>query len=130
MVFRNSIQRKVLARVLIVDDVSTIRKIINKALKELGHDVVGEATNGQEAVNQYAQHEPDVVTMDISMPVLDGIDAVEIIIQKYPNANIIMLSSQGMQDKVVKAIKAGAKAYLLKPVSKASLKDAISKLGY
>lgn len=119
-----------MARVLIVDDVSTIRKIINKALKELGHDVVGEATNGQEAVNQYAQHEPDVVTMDISMPVLDGIDAVEIIIQKYPNANIIMLSSQGMQDKVVKAIKAGAKAYLLKPVSKASLKDAISKLGY
>ncbi|MBD3411473.1 MAG: response regulator [Ignavibacteriales bacterium] len=118
-----------MAKVLIVDDVTTIRRILTKILTEMGHEVVAEAANGQEAYNLYCEHTPDVVTMDISMPVMDGIDSVEMIVKKDPDAKVIMLTSQGMKDQVVKAIQMGAKSYLLKPIDKKNLQEAIEKLG-
>lgn len=118
-----------MAKALIVDDVVPIRKALHKVLTDLGHEVVAEATNGQEGYNAFCLHNPDFVTMDISMPVMDGIDAVEMICKKDANAKIIMISSQGAKEQVIKAIKNGAKGYILKPINRQNTKEALDKIG-
>src|SRR6056297_4345209 len=92
-----------------------MRRNLKSILKQLGYNVIAEATNGQEAVDLYKRLKPDVMTMDISMPVMDGIEAVNQIVQLYPDANIIMISALNQKEMVFKAIERGAKYYIIKP---------------
>ncbi|MFP4460905.1 MAG: response regulator [Thermotogota bacterium] len=102
-------------KILIADDSILMRRNLKSILKQLGYNVIAEATNGQEAVDLYKKLKPDVVTMDISMPVMDGIEAVNQIVQLYPDANIIMISALNQKEMVFKAIERGAKYYIIKP---------------
>ncbi len=105
-----------MARVLIVDDSKMMRRNLVKILTDAGHEVVAEAENGSEACEAYAQHQPDLVTMDINMPVMDGIEAVKRIVVDFPEAKIVMISAHNEQTRVYEAIKNGAKNYIVKPI--------------
>jgi two-component system chemotaxis response regulator CheY len=120
-----------MAKVLVVDDAKIMRINIINMLDDLGHVVVAEATDGSMGVEMYKKHLPDVVTMDITMPcengIEDGIDAVKAIRKDFPEAKIIMITSHGEQDKVIKAIQYGASNYLLKPIKIEKLEEVLKK---
>jgi two-component system chemotaxis response regulator CheY len=116
------------ARVLIVDDSKMMRRNLRKILVEAGHEVVGEATNGAEALSEYANTKPDLVTMDINMPVLDGIEAVKRILIDFPEARIIVISAHNEQSRVYQAIKSGAKNYVVKPIAAAKVIEVIESV--
>ncbi len=105
-----------MAKILIVDDSRTTRKILRKILEDQGYTVVAEAANGEEGVAQFKKHNPQVTTMDITMPVLDGIEALRQIKDCDPNAKVIMISAAGQKHKVMEAMKAGATEFLTKPL--------------
>ena len=115
-------------KVLVVDDSLIIRKKIKKLVIELGHNVVYSAKNGQEAIDNYNSNDIDLVTMDITMPDMDGIEAVQHIIKADPEAKILMVTSHGQEDMVISSIKAGAVGYMLKPVTKDKLETAIGEV--
>lgn len=115
-------------KVMIVDDSLIMRRLIKKFFTDYGCTIVGEADNGYKAIETYLQLKPDVVTMDMKMPVMDGVDAVKEIIKLDPNAQIIMISSEGDQDKVLEAIQNGAKNYILKPLQMKKIVEAMEKL--
>ncbi|MDR4889924.1 response regulator [Fredinandcohnia sp. QZ13] len=116
-----------MAKVLVVDDAAFMRMQLRDMLTKLGHEVVGEAENGVDAIEKYEQLIPELVTMDITMPEMDGIQAVTEIKRKYPNAQIIMCSAMGQQGMVIDAIKAGAKDFIVKPFSIDRIKEALDK---
>lgn len=105
-----------MARVLVVDDAMFIRHLISDLLTQHGHEVVGEATNGDEAVRRYRELKPDVTTLDIVMPVKDGIAALREILSDDPEARVIMCSALKEKPDVLAAIQAGARDYIIKPV--------------
>ncbi|MGF7185200.1 two-component system chemotaxis response regulator CheY [Desulfitispora alkaliphila] len=113
--------------VLIVDDAAFMRMMIKDILSKNGFEVVGEAENGQVAVEKYNELSPDLVTMDITMPEMDGITAVKEIRQKDPNAKIIMCSAMGQQAMVIDAIQAGAKDFIVKPFQPDRVLEAVRK---
>lgn len=104
-----------MARILIADDSVVIRKTLKKILLRAGHQVVSEAENGYEAIEAYRTTQPDIVTMDISMPMMNGIEATEKIIMQYYDAKIVMISAVDEKNKVFEALEKGAKHYILKP---------------
>lgn len=106
---------KIMARILVCDDAAFMRMTLIKILHGAGHEVVGEAGNGLEAIKKYQELHPDIVLMDITMPELDGIGATQAIRAIDPNAGIIIVSAMGHQDKVFSAIQAGAKDFIVKP---------------
>ncbi len=103
------------ARVLIADDASFMRQMIREIIEPEGFEVVGEASDGVEAMEQYMQLHPDLVTMDIVMPKRSGIDAVKGIVEKSPGACIVMCSALGQETLVREALQAGAKDFIVKP---------------
>lgn len=115
-------------RVLICDDANFMRKLLGGTLKRLGHEVIGEAEDGVEAVNKYKLLKPDVVFMDVTMPNKDGVEAVKDIIALDSSAKIIMCSAMGQQGIVLDSLKAGAKDFVIKPFEKDRIADAISKI--
>ena len=117
-----------MARVLIVDDASFMRMAIKDIITKAGHEVVAEANNGNVAVNKYKEVKPDIVTMDITMPEMNGIEAVKAIRQFDPEANIIMCSAMGQQAMVVDAVKAGAKDFIVKPFDKDKVLASLQKV--
>lgn len=114
--------------ILIVDDAIFMRKMLSDILKEAGHRVAGEAANGKEAVEMYTKLKPDLVTMDIIMPEMNGIDAVKQIIEADERAVILVVSAMGQQQLVVEAIQAGAKDFIVKPFESARILAAVEKL--
>lgn len=106
---------KSLPTVLVVDDSALIRKILIKMLNENGYQVVGEATNGAEGVELYKELEPDIVTLDITMPVMDGVTALKLIKEYNPEALVAMISAAGQKDKLMEALKEGAELFFTKP---------------
>lgn len=102
-------------RILIVDDAAFMRMMIKDILVKNGFDVVAEASDGAQAVEKFKEHSPDLVTMDITMPEMDGITALKEIKQIDPQAKIIMCSAMGQQSMVIDAIQAGAKDFIVKP---------------
>lgn len=106
---------KSMARILIVDDAKFIRLTLTNILEKENHQVIGEAENGEEAVQLYEKLNPDLVFMDITMPVMNGVEATKKIINQDPNAVIIMCSAMGQHKVVVSAIEAGAKDFIVKP---------------
>ncbi len=114
-------------KVLIVDDAAFMRMLLKDIVTKAGFEVVGEASNGKEAVEKYKELKPDVVTMDITMPEMNGIEAVKEIKKIDPNANIIMVSAMGQQAMVIEAIQAGAKDFIVKPFQPARVIEALKK---
>lgn len=108
-------------KVLIVDDSLAHRRMLRKLLEDVGYNVAGEAEDGKGSIMLYSQMEPDVVTMDVTMPEMDGDDAVNAIIKKHPDAKIVMVTSLGHKELVQDCIKHGAKGYILKPITSAQV---------
>ena len=108
-------------KVLIVDDVAFVRKTLSDVLSQAGYQVVGEAGDGQEAVNRYAETRPDIVTMDIVMPQMSGIEAIRKIIKMDKDARVVIISAMGQENLIMEAINAGARDYVLKPFSAADV---------
>jgi two-component system chemotaxis response regulator CheY len=116
-----------MARVLVVDDAVFMRKVVSDALAKGGHEVIGEAANGQEAVDQFQSLKPEVMTLDITMPEKDGLAALREIIAMDPQARVVMCSALGQETKVLEAIKAGAKDFVVKPFQPDRVLSAIAK---
>jgi two-component system chemotaxis response regulator CheY len=114
-------------RILIVDDAAFMRMMIKDILSKNGFEVIGEAENGLVAVEKYSELLPDLVTMDITMPEMDGISAVKVIKKSHPDAKIIMCSAMGQQAMVIDAIQAGAKDFIVKPFQPDRVLDAVRK---
>jgi len=114
--------------VLVVDDAIFMRTMIGDILRQAGFEVVGEASSGVEAVQKYKELKPDLVTMDIVMPDMGGIDAVREIIKEDPEAKILMCSAMGQQGLVVEAIQAGARDFVVKPFQPSRVIEAVQRL--
>ena len=114
-------------RVLIVDDAAFMRMMLRDILSKNGFEVVGEAENGKIAVQMYAELKPDVVTMDITMPEMDGIAAVKEIKTTYPEAKVVMVSAMGQQAMVIEAIRSGAADFIVKPFQPDRVLEALGK---
>ena len=110
---------------LIVDDAIFMRTVLKKILTDANFTVLGEAGNGLQAIEMAKQLQPDIVTLDITMPELDGIGAIEKILEVSPNTKIIMCSALGQHHKVVESIEKGAKDFIVKPFEKARVLQAI-----
>jgi two-component system chemotaxis response regulator CheY len=116
-----------MARILVVDDTAFMRQVIAGILVSAGHEVVGEAQDGADALERFRELAPDLTTLDITMPERDGLGALADIIALDPSARVIMCSALGQESNVIKAIKLGAKDYVVKPVVPAHLLEAIDK---
>lgn len=114
-------------RILVVDDAAFMRMMIKDILVKNGFDVVGEAADGAQAIEKFQDLKPDLVTMDITMPEMDGITALKEIKKSHPDAKIIMCSAMGQQAMVIDAIQAGAKDFIVKPFAADRVIEAIKK---
>ena len=115
-------------KVLIVDDASFMRFSIKTTLEKNGFQVAGEAGNGREAVKKYAELQPDIVTLDITMPEMSGIDTLKEIMQLDKSAKVIMVSAMGQEGMVRDAIINGAKSFIVKPFKEEQLINALKKI--
>lgn len=117
-----------MAKVLIVDDSRTSRKILRGILEEYGHEIAGEAENGEVGFLKYKELKPDVVTMDITMPKMDGLECLKIIKHFDSEAKVIMVTAAGQKDKMMDAIKNGASEFVTKPFDKEEIKKAVTEV--
>lgn len=115
-----------MALVLVVDDAQFMRMRLTKVLEEAGHEVV-EAGNGLEAVEMYKRHRPDLVLMDITMPEMDGLDALRTIRAEDPNARVVMCTALGQKSVVIEALKAGARDFIVKPFQPEKIREVVEK---
>lgn len=115
-------------RILITDDAMFMRVTLRNILTSNGFEVVGEASNGAESVRLYEQFKPDVVTMDITMPEMDGIQALKAIRASDPHANVIMCTAMGQKSMVVEAIQSGARDFIVKPFQPDQVVEALRKI--
>ena len=114
--------------VLIVDDAAFMRMRLKMMLERNGYQVVGEAENGEVGIKKYMELKPDLVTMDITMPEMDGITALKAIMQYDPKACILLVSAMGQQHFVMEAITSGAKGFIVKPFQEEHIVKTLSKL--
>jgi two-component system chemotaxis response regulator CheY len=117
-----------MANILIVDDSRPSRRMLRGVLEGAGHVVVGEAADGAEGVEKYLELRPDLVTMDVTMPTMDGLEALEKIMEADSSAKVIMLSALGQSKKISKAVRLGATDYVVKPYEADQLVAAIQKV--
>lgn len=118
-----------MAKVLIVDDAAFMRISIKNMLTKNGYDVVGEAENGRIGVEKYKELSPDIVTMDITMPEMTGLEALKEIVKINPAAKVVMVSAMGQEAMVRDAIMSGAKGFIVKPFKEDGIIAALQKLG-
>lgn len=116
-----------MAQVLVVDDARFMRKLLSDALASGGHDVVGEAADGAEAVERFSALRPELMTLDITMPGKDGLQTLREIIALDPSARVIMCSALGQESKVIEALRAGAKDFVVKPFRAERVLDAAAR---
>ncbi|MBK5446222.1 MULTISPECIES: response regulator [Peribacillus] len=117
-----------MARILVVDDAKFMRMTLSNILSKAEHEVIGEGENGKEAIELFRKLNPDLVTMDITMPIMSGLDAVKEIKKDFPYAKVIMCSAMGQQKMVFEAIEAGAKDFIVKPFDECRVVDAINRV--
>ncbi len=116
-----------MARIFIVDDSRTSRKMLTNIIEEAGHIVCGQAENGKIAVDTYKECAPDLITLDITMPVMDGLEALELIRKNDSKVKILMVTAAGQKGKVIEAVKHGATEFITKPFETEKIVKAISK---
>lgn len=117
-----------MVKVLIVDDSKVSRRVLRNILEEAGHTIIYEAVNGVEAVKRYELEKPDLVTMDITMPIMDGFEALQKIILAYPDAKVIMVTAAGQKSNILEALKRGASDFIEKPFEKEDILEIINKV--
>jgi len=119
----------IMASILVVDNSIFMRNFVGDMLHQLGHKVIAEASNGEEAVEQYQKHTPDLVTMDITMEKMSGIDALRAIKRINPEAKIIMCSSIATKSNTLEALKEGAVDFIVKPIELKQLIKSLNRAG-
>jgi len=117
-----------MATVLLVDDSRTSRKMLRSLLERNGFDIIGEAVNGEEGYLQYKELHPDIVTMDITMPVMDGIESLTLIKREDANAKVVMITAAGQKEKMVEALKRGAEEFITKPFDDNEVLNALRRI--
>ena len=117
-----------MANIMIVDDSRTSRKILKQILEDSGHTVEGEAVDGEEGYLKYKELKPDLVTLDITMPKLDGLEALQLIKKCNENAKVVMITAAGQKEKMIQAIKYGAAEFIAKPYDEEDVKQVINKI--
>jgi two-component system chemotaxis response regulator CheY len=117
-----------MAKILMVDDSRTSRKILRGILEVNGHEVIGEAVNGLDGVEKFKELRPDITTMDITMPEMDGLEALKQIVNIDKNAKVVMVTAAGQKSKMVDAIKYGAAEFLAKPFDGAQIIEIIERV--
>lgn len=117
-----------MAKLLVVDDAAFMRMTIKKMVEAHEHEVIGEAGNGVEAVKKYIELKPDVVLLDITMPEMNGVEALQNIKRLDPSARVIIVSAMGQQTMVAQAIQSGAKDFVVKPFEEDRLVAAVERV--
>ena len=117
-----------MATVLLVDDSRTSRKMLRGLLEREGFEIVGEATNGEEGYLKYKELRPDLVTMDITMPTMDGIESLTLIKHADANAKVVMITAAGQKEKMVEALKRGAEEFITKPFDDDEVLNTLKKV--
>ncbi|GAB4272835.1 MAG: response regulator [Deferrisomatales bacterium] len=115
------------ARVLVADDAVFMRRQLREILEGAGYEVVAEAADGQEALDRYGELQPDLVTLDLVMPRMTGLEALAELRRRHPEARVIVCSSLSAQDTILKAIALGARDYVIKPIHPSKLLTAVEK---
>lgn len=115
-------------KILIADDTTFMREMLKSALDPEKFQIIGEATDGEKAVEFYKEKKPDLLILDINMPKMNGIDALTEVIKYDPNANVIMCSDQKYENMIVMAIKRGAKDFVIKPFTSSDVITAVNKI--
>jgi two-component system chemotaxis response regulator CheY len=115
-------------RVLIVDDALFMRTMLSDIFASAGWQIVAEAENGEQAIAEYATHQPDLVTMDIVMPGMGGIAALKKILAAYPAARIVVCSALGQKNLILEAVNAGAKDFIVKPFQNAQVLEVVERV--
>jgi two-component system, chemotaxis family, chemotaxis protein CheY len=115
-------------KVLIVDDAAFMRVSIKNMLAKNGYEIIGEAENGKVAIQKYQELSPDIVTMDITMPEMDGLASIKKILEYNPSANIIMISAMGQESMVREAVLSGAKGFIVKPFKEDAIVSALNSI--
>jgi len=114
--------------VLVVDDSKTSRKMLTDVLTRMGLEVIGEAVNGEEGFLKYKELRPDIVTMDITMPVMNGLESLLLIKHEDENAKVVMITAAGQKNNLMQAMKAGAEEFLTKPLEEAEIRRVIGEI--
>ncbi|MBP3205805.1 MAG: response regulator [Lachnospiraceae bacterium] len=117
-----------MAEILIVDDSRTSRKFLREILERNGHTIVAEAVNGEDGYLKYKEFRPQVVTMDITMPVMNGVESLSLIKKENPEAVVLMITAVGQKDKMIEAVKRGADEFILKPFNEAEIIGALERI--
>ncbi|MBC5689346.1 response regulator [Mediterraneibacter sp. NSJ-55] len=117
-----------MAKILIVDDAAFMRMMVKDALSKGGYEDTAEAVDGLDAVEKYKELHPDLVIMDITMPNMDGLEALKAIKQEDPEATVIMCSAMGQESMVIEAIKSGAKDFIVKPFKQERILSTVSNI--
>ena len=117
-----------MANILIIDDSKTSRKVLKNLLQTDGHQIVAEAVNGEDGIKKFVEFKPDVVTMDITMPVMDGIEALRRIREIDSHAKVVMVTAAGQANKMYEAVKYGASEFLAKPFEPEQITEIISRI--
>ena len=113
---------------LVVDDSKTSRKILTDVLTRMGLEVIGEASNGEEGFLKYKELRPDIVTMDITMPVMNGLESLLLIKHEDENAKVVMITAAGQKNNLMQAVKAGAEEFLTKPLEEDEIRRVIGEI--
>ncbi len=114
--------------VLVVDDSKTSRKMLSDVLTRMGLEVIGEAVNGEEGFLKYKELRPDIVTMDITMPVMNGLESLLLIKHEDADAKVVMITAAGQKNNLMQAVKAGAEEFLTKPLEEEEIRRVIGEI--
>ncbi|MDF2611807.1 MAG: hypothetical protein K0R92_3281 [Lachnospiraceae bacterium] len=117
-----------MAKILMVDDSKTSRKILRGILEENGHEIIGEAVNGKDGIDKFSKLHPEITTMDITMPEMDGLEALKQIMELDKNAKVVMVTAAGQKTKMVDAVKYGAAEFLAKPFDANQIIEILNKV--
>lgn len=117
-----------MSTVLIVDDSKTSRRILGDVLRDMGLEVVGEAVNSEDGFLKYKELKPDLVTMDITMPIMSGLESIQLIKHENPDAKVVMITAAGQKENLMQAVKAGAEDFLTKPLEEENIRRVITDI--